>query len=209
VISRWLGLQPYEEVEKFQKDHVFQIKDSRKIFVLGMEFEPIVTLGIRARPEEDLLGKQLPVYVTDRGGQATLHSPGQLVIYPMICLKSYGIGVKAFVKILMDTTLSSLEKYRVKASYLPQEPGIYTPEGKIAFCGLKLDQSVVRHGISINISNDLNLFSVIRSCGHRQAHLDRVANYYPVETHDFFKLWVAEFEKHFPLSVPQSLDMTI
>ncbi len=209
MISQWLGLQPYEEVEKFQKDHILHIKDSRKILVLGMEFEPIVTLGIRANPDVDLLGKELPVYITDRGGQATLHSPGQLVIYPMLCLKAHDLGVKAFVEKLMATTTACLKKIGIEASYSPQEPGIYTNRGKIAFCGLKIDQSVVRHGISINISNDLDLFAGIRSCGHRRASLDRVSHYYLIEIHDFFKLWMSEFEKHFPLSASQSLDMTI
>lgn len=209
MISKWLGLQPYEEVEKFQKDQVSLLRGNRKILILGIEFEPIVTLGVRGDPSTDLFHDKLPVYVTDRGGQATLHSPGQLVIYPMICLKTHGLGVKAFVEILMATTAATLHKFDIKASFSANEPGIYTARGKIAFCGLKVDQSVVRHGLSINISNDLSLFSAIRSCGHRQAQLDRVCDYYPAKTDEFFSQWVGEFGKQFPLSVPQRLDMNL
>jgi lipoyl(octanoyl) transferase len=206
--GQWLGLQPYEEVEKLQKAQVPLLKDSRQVSVLGLEFKHVITLGIRANPKEDLLDKDAPVVVTDRGGQATLHSPGQLVIYPMLCLRAHGIGVKHFVYTLMETTVSSLAKVNIEASYSPKDPGVYTKNGKIAFCGLKLDQSVVRHGLSINISNDLSLFGGIRSCGHKQATLDQVKNYYPIETEEFFSIWLKEFQAHFPLSAQQSLDMT-
>jgi lipoyl(octanoyl) transferase len=209
MISRWLGLQSYSDMEQFQKDQVSHFQNNNQVMVLGMEFHPVITMGVRANPHDDLLSTHIPVIQTDRGGQATLHSPGQLVIYPMLDLKSHNIGVKDFVQILMDMTAKTLSQIGIEAFLLSGETGVYTRQGKIAFCGLKIDSGVVRHGLSVNIKNDLGLFDNIRSCGRAQASLDLVSSHVSIESEEFFKLWVDRFREHFRLSAAPGLDMTL
>ena len=206
---KWLGLQSYEEVEQFQKVQVPYFQKSRDVLVLGLEFHPVITLGVRGESTRDLLKTDIPVFQTDRGGQATLHSPGQLVIYPMLNLKIHGYGIKNFVLQLMEVTNNTLKSVGIESWTSVDDPGIYTRKGKIGFCGLKVDHGVVRHGLSINVNNNLDLFAGIRSCGRSQAQLDTVASYNPLSTADLFKIWVVEFQKQFQLSGTQSLDMNL
>jgi lipoate-protein ligase B len=80
--------------------------------VLGFEYYPVVTLGKRAELNEELLGTRdelvargFEIAETDRGGQATLHSPGQLVIYPIVPIQKLKISVRDYVAALEDATI--------------------------------------------------------------------------------------------------------
>ncbi len=213
---RWLGLQHYEDLEDQQKKLVSQISKQQKIVVLGAEFYSVLTLGVRGNiqrdlvySEQDILDRNLSIRKTDRGGQATIHSPGQLIIYPMLDLNIYRMGIQEFVLSLMSVTTKTLNELGIKSSYFAKDPGIYTDQGKLGFCGLRLDQGVVRHGLSININNDLSLFDGIRSCGQSQACLDQVSRYHAISPEHFFNLWCHHFEQDFYLSVPNSIGMSI
>ncbi len=176
----WWGQQNYEKIQQLQKEKVVELAGQPQVEIWGLEFEPTVTLGLRARREQDLKicgDEQFQVLQTDRGGRATLHSPGQLVIFPMLDLKSYRIGVQNFVELLFRTTQSCLKKYSVESYWKTSEAGVYTSNGKIAFCGLKIDSGVVRHGLSINISNDLKLFDSLVPCGNSALSLDRLIDH--------------------------------
>ncbi len=198
VESIFLGRCDFHEMDEFQKKKIKEIKASNKVQIFGMDFNSAITLGLRARKETDLMGSEnLPIFFTDRGGFATIHSPGQLVIYPMIDLRNFDLGIKKFIDILFLTTQDILRFYGVTSFFNIQRPGLYTERGKISFVGIKVDQGIVRHGISINISNDLELFKLIRSCGIScQAH-DRVSNYFlkePFPMEDLFQKWVEAFK---------------
>jgi len=202
LTHEWLGLTPYQEALQLQLELSANLRASKNIHILGLEHPTVVTLGRRAKIEEELpLGalalqqRQIECINTDRGGQATLHSPGQLVIYPLVPLTSYGWGVRQFVNILEESLISSFASFGIESYQREGDPGIYTDQGKIAFCGLRVDRGVTRHGLSVNISNDLHLFELIRPCGvsHRPMNsaLRQEKNF---STQDFFEVWVREFQ---------------
>ncbi len=213
-LFQWLGLQNYKDVAFLQKNLVPQIAGHKSMMILGAEFLPVMTLGIRGKISEDLFfGEQelllrgIEVVQTDRGGQATIHSPGQLIIYPMLDLKEHKIGIREFVPKLMKVTLKTLLGLGVEAMYSSTEPGIYTSQGKLGFCGLKSDHGVIRHGLSINIKNDLGLFQGVRSCGHKKPQLDQVSRCHPIEPAQFFDQWCQHFQQDFHLSALESVGM--
>ncbi len=154
--------------------------------ILGCEHPVVVTLGrsadiqqsIYAHAQHETISSslQLPVHVTDRGGLATLHSPGQLVIYPILPLRKYGMGVRDYVNLLEQTTIELLSNSGIE-SYVKEDSGVYTKKGKIAFIGIRVEKGVSRHGLSLNVSNDLNLFSKIVSCGVSNRSLDLMQDY--------------------------------
>ena len=83
----WLGLQDFKSLEAEQKKLVPAISGSQKVLVFGTEFYPVLTLGVRGKLSEDLFATEqvlknqgLEIVKTDRGGQATIHSPGQLIL---------------------------------------------------------------------------------------------------------------------------------
>ena len=178
VSSAFLGSQDFNEVCDLQKQLVHQIKGHSEVRVLGLELKPVITLGIRGNTQTDVIFSNeelsIPVVTTDRGGHATVHSPGQLIIYPMIDLKFFKMGIKSFIDNLFAVTKVLLKRYGVETEYDSEKPGLYTINGKIAFVGIKVDQGVTRHGIAINVSNNLELFNGIKSCGIRCQRHDKL-----------------------------------
>lgn len=203
--AEFLGLQDYSDVLAKQLELVDTVRGNKHIRVLGLEFKPVITLGVRGSREDDLdesADQSIPVVKTDRGGQATMHMPGQLVVYPMIDLKAYGIGVRDFVCVLSKATAATLNSYGIDAFSSDESPGLYTVRGKIAFIGIRLDRGVVRHGLSLNVSNDITQFGAIRSCGVTSAAVDKVSNYktaLPTDLSSVFQKWIIEFHRELDL----------
>lgn len=190
--SQWLGLVDYEKSLRVQEETWQKSFSQEKNFILGLEHPSVITLGKRGNSAEDLKEAKLPVVSVDRGGQATIHSPGQLVIYPIINLKKKQMGVREFIEGLNQTTIQLLQSYNMKAWWNEKSPGVYTHKGKVAFTGIRIDRGVSRHGISINIKNDLNLFQQIVSCGVAEAHLDHIKTQDSIEK--VFQKWCELYE---------------
>jgi lipoyl(octanoyl) transferase len=180
----WLGKVDYASGLEYQRQAWLRCKDNQDSVVLGLEHPPVVTLGKRA---DEILDFKTPparlkeigyqIAKTDRGGEAVLHNPGQLVIYPMFNLIKWEMSVRDFVELLERTTVRFFQQLQVNAEAGREEPGIYTPKGKIGFVGIRVERGITRHGIALNISNDLAAFSHIRVCGKADENFDRLLNY--------------------------------
>ena len=188
VQTRWFNCISYQDGLKMQQDFIRQSKDTGLCYLLGLEHEPVITLGLSAK-EQDILvpssilkQKGITVVWSKRGGKATCHSPGQLVIYPIVPLKKLKISIREYVYLLEDVTRVFLKYLGINC--LPRDlkkpAAIYTRRGKIAFFGIQVQRDIACHGLSINISNDLNLFSLIRSCGIDSEKVDSISHYYKV-----------------------------
>ncbi len=169
--SQWLGETPYEDALRLQHQVHDKIRRSQQPLgaILGCEHPPVITQGISTRRQHvgDLAQVcEIPVHKTVRGGQLTLHSPGQLLIYPIWPVRD--IGVRSFVQNLLQTTTRLLQGANLDVHTDDSKaPGLYLGARKICFIGLKISQGVSYHGLAINVSNDLSLFSRIVPCGVR------------------------------------------
>lgn len=173
VDSKYLGLVNYEAALETQyKYHKLAVNDN-KLMILGLEHPAVITLGYRADLNQSIVTGTVPTVKIERGGLATLHSEGQLVIYPIINLKKNNLGVRDFVSILLDCTKQLLLEHGIECSCSPDAAvGLFTPAGKIAFCGIQVKNGTSLHGISLNVSNDLHLFDNIVSCGVARQNMD-------------------------------------
>ena len=202
--SIWLGLQEYSQTLQKQYALHKEVQSSGQVHILGVEHSPTITLGVRGSAKDDLKTpypelqqKKIQIESTERGGQATLHSPGQLVIYPIVRLKDYNMGVRSFCDLLLQTTQSCLSSYQVESSFENSQVGLFTSRGKIMFLGLRVREGVSFHGLSININNDLSLFKHIRSCGQSSAQLDSLESQLITDTpscKEVFLNWTKLFE---------------
>ncbi len=215
VESRWLGRISYEDGLRAQDEACAAVETRATVpIILGLEHTATITLGKRGNVESDLpVGIQalekrgFEIARADRGGQATLHSPGQLVIYPIVPLRPYQLGARAYVEILEASTRSFLADLGVTATRKADEPGLYTAAGKLAFFGIRIRNGITRHGLSINVSNDLGLFAWIRSCGRPLETFDRLqAHGCPGPLNELFSLWVRQFSAHLQGSSAGALD---
>jgi lipoate-protein ligase B len=168
---RWLGTVDYEEALILQKDTVESVKKNGGGVLLACEHPTVITLGKRGQPLTDILTsmetlrlRKIKIVATERGGQATLHNPGQLVIYPILDLREWELGVKQYVEALERATAVFLAEYGVEV-FRGFEPGLFSNDHKIAAFGIRVDRGVTSHGLAININNDLEPFSLIKQCG--------------------------------------------
>ena len=105
-----LGVEEYSSV--FETMKILQHKriddeiSDTLIFVIHPE---IVTLGPKAI-REGVEIEDYQIFETDRGGGATWHGPGQLVVYPIIKWEGEMQSVKSVISILEDWTISAFEE---------------------------------------------------------------------------------------------------
>jgi len=175
---RQLGRVPYEEARSLQQ----ALARGGRDYLLLLEHPITITLGRRADPAHVLvdpaqIGGEL--VTTDRGGDVTLHGPGQLVAYPIISVSDDPHAVAAHVDRLeaaaISVVASILDAKAVGGiGRLEGHPGVWTGiattrPAKIAAVGVRAERfgSTRRtlHGIALNVDIDLDLFSSIVPCG--------------------------------------------
>jgi lipoate-protein ligase B len=137
--------------------------------VLVTEHEPVVTLGLRAgvadlllSPEE-LARRGIALRRVARGGLATYHGPGQLVVYPIVDVRR--LGVRRFVLLLEEAALAVAAAAGVRAVRRPGQPGAWVREAKVASIGIRVVRGVSSHGLAVNLTVDCTPFTWIRPCG--------------------------------------------
>lgn len=197
IESTFLGRVNFESAFKMQRQLWSLAKDKQQESIMGLEHPSVITLGRRSRKNLDILSdSEVPVVETTRGGLATLHSEGQLVIYPVLKIKDHFNGVRDFVCFLLKVTQKTFLDFDLETQIDEQQIGLYTAQGKIAFCGLEIKEGISQHGLSINISNDLSLFNQIVPCGLAQVKLDRLLNRRSdVNTRQFFECWMTHYHQ--------------
>ncbi|MEM4280945.1 MAG: lipoyl(octanoyl) transferase LipB [Candidatus Caldarchaeum sp.] len=160
-----VGLVEYLEALKLQHELV-EKRAAGKISdtVLLLEHYDVYTLGRRGL-EENILDRSIPVYRVERGGDATYHGPGQLVVYPIVSLNENGLGVAEFVKLLEETCILLLADFGVDAQRVEGKPGVWVAGRKIASIGMAVKNWVTYHGLALNVNSDLAKFRGIRPCG--------------------------------------------
>ncbi len=199
VESQYLGLVDFDKALELQYQYHAKVTTDKKSYILGLEHPTVMTLGLRAHKADVnsfcVKPWTYPIHKISRGGLATIHNPGQLVIYPIVDLKQYGMSVKGFVQALFEATQKTLNELKINSTIdLCDQPGVYTDLGKIAFCGLQIKNGITLHGLSINIVNDISLFKEIQSCGVSAPKIDSVANHSVVfSPRDFFNAWLKHF----------------
>jgi lipoyl(octanoyl) transferase len=178
-----LGIFHYKQALQQQLSVIESLKGRRQHSeILFFEAKPVITLGLRGSKNRDLLGvTDIEVLNVDRGGEATYHGPGQLMIFPIAHLPSLGYSVREWVALLLDVTVDFLKARTIPAQWKESCPGVFTKNGKIASIGLKIQNGWSRHGLALNIESDPQIFSQIRACGVQNAAIDQMANWLPVQ----------------------------
>ena len=193
----WRGCLPYRESLVLQEQLKEKACGSRQIFFIGFECPSCITLGLRGKKAEDLVksveeyNKQdIEVVSIKRGGQATIHSLGQLVIYPVMDLLQWKIRLRDFLGILEMVTSDTLKELGVATTKKEKFAGLFTEKGKIVFFGVHISKGVSQHGLAINVHNSLSLFDLIRSCGvNNRSHDSLKNNGVTVKLYNLFSLW--------------------
>ena len=175
-----LGLVPYETALHLQRT-LMDLRKANRVenTLLLLEHPPVITLGRNAQlsnvlaSPEFLAQRGVELFDIDRGGDVTFHGPGQLVAYPIFDLRSFEpkLGAVEFVRRLEEVLISTCGDFGVATQRIKGLTGVWTyalrskPEAKIAALGVHISRGVTTHGFALNVSTDLDFFSLIVPCG--------------------------------------------
>jgi len=165
VIIRDLGLRDYQPVWDEMREFTSTRDNNTNDEIWLLQHPPVFTLGLNGKPEHILNAGDIPVVKCDRGGQVTYHGPGQLVVYTLLDLKRLKLGIKQLVTRLEQAVIDTLSMQQINAGRKPNAPGIYVDGAKIGALGLRVKRGCSYHGLSLNVSMDLEPFSRINACG--------------------------------------------
>lgn len=156
--------------------------------MLFVEHEPVVTFGRGAKPAHLLVApaylerRGVDFFETARGGDVTLHAPGQLVGYPILDLSPDRRDVRRFVSDLTECMRRTAKDFGVDSGPSESYVGLWadaeTPtcfrgrnqDGdlrKLGAIGVRISRWVTMHGFALNLDVDLSLFDLIVPCGIR------------------------------------------
>jgi lipoyl(octanoyl) transferase len=158
---RRLGRVPYEPTLEAMRSFTRDRSEATPDEFWLLEHDPVYTLGQGARAPAPPNG--IPLVQSDRGGGATYHGPGQLVLYTLVDLARRGIKVKRFVWLLEQCVIDLLGP---RAERRAGAPGIYVGGAKIAALGIRVARGRAYHGLALNVDMDLTPFSAIDPCGY-------------------------------------------
>jgi lipoyl(octanoyl) transferase len=168
----------WQEMREFARTRGDSVRD--QIWIL--QHPSCYTQGTSCT-QHTLIESDIPIYKTDRGGQITYHGLGQVVMYPLLRLKRYQLGVKSLVSVLERSVLSVLKAYGVAGQIKEDAPGVYVNSAKIAALGLRITRGNTYHGLSLNVDMDLSPFANIDPCGYQGLKVTQLSEL--VEKPDF------------------------
>ena len=176
---RWLGRMEFQRALALQEEIVLKKREDPSVEdqLLLLEHEPVYTIG--RTPDRSSLSATgrirhgevgaahlpYPLFVINRGGQATYHGPGQLMGYPIIDLRRCGQDLHKYLRWLEQLLMDLLAKYGIAAARRESLTGVWVGERKIASIGVGVRHWITMHGFALNVCGDLSPFNHIVPCG--------------------------------------------
>jgi lipoyl(octanoyl) transferase len=134
--------------------------------LLFVEHPHVITLGRGGKEANVVDAAEVPVVRSSRGGDVTYHGPGQMVVYPIIDLKSkLRKDVHRYLRYLEAAAIRTLDAFGIVAERKPPWTGIWIGNRKIAAIGVAVRRGITYHGLALNVSADLHQFRRIVPCG--------------------------------------------
>jgi lipoyl(octanoyl) transferase len=185
-ILEWvdLGRMPYQQAYEIQVaavDRILAARDSGAGphgIIHFVEHDPVITISRRPEARQHLTATPellvrfgVEVAETDRGGDITYHGPGQLVVYPIIDLNIFNLGLHAYMRLLEEAAIRTAAHYGMFTRRDDSATGVWTmkengtPDAKLCACGVRVRKWISMHGLAINVHTHLDHFHLIVPCG--------------------------------------------
>lgn len=145
------------------------------------EHPPVVTLGRSTKPGNLLASPEylgaLGIQLRDveRGGDVTIHEPGQLVAYPIIDLKQHTKDLHWYLRQVEAAIMHALASLGLDSTREAGLTGVWRERRKLASIGVHARDWVTWHGVALNVHNDLETFRHVVPCGIDQVTMTTVA----------------------------------
>lgn len=161
----------YRDAQLHQEHLLARRPDWPFDLLILLEHPPVITLGRSANREnliwsdEALQARGIECVASQRGGDITLHGPGQLVGYPIVDLNHYQRDLHRFLRSLEQILIRTIADHGLTGETLPGKTGVWVDGRKIASIGIAVRRWISYHGFALNIDNDLSVFKAIIPCG--------------------------------------------
>jgi lipoate-protein ligase B len=144
--------------------------------LLFVEHPHVYTLGRSGQDVNVLAAQEVPVIRTSRGGDVTYHGPGQMVVYPIIDLRSkLRKKVHRYLRNLEMSAIRTLNDFGLDGIRRPPYTGIWIDTRKIAAIGIAVRRGITFHGLALNVNTELSYFKRIIPCGLNWAGVTSMA----------------------------------
>ncbi len=184
-----LGLIDYDEAWALQK-RAAAARISRVLphdLLILCEHPAVVTLGrstksgnLLASPEYlGALGIQLRD--VERGGDVTVHEPGQLVTYPIVDLKEHTKDLHWYLRQVEAAIIHALASLGLESGRQAGLTGVWREGRKLGSIGVHARDWVTWHGVALNVTNDLATFAHVVPCGIDDVAMTTVAREYSAD----------------------------
>ena len=182
-----LGLTPYDVAWGIQKRaaaaRISGVLDQDLLILV--QHPPVVTLGRSTKPghllatSEYLAACGVQLRDVERGGDVTVHEPGQLVTYPIIDLKRHKQDLHWYLRQLEESIIVALRTFGLETVRVPGLTGVWRDDEagrrKLASIGVHAKDWVTWHGVALNVVNDLSTFVHTVPCGIDGVEMTTVA----------------------------------
>jgi lipoyl(octanoyl) transferase len=205
-VVREIGLTEYGAALEIQRSlRQERIAGTLPDTLILTEHSPVITLGknhpapdLRA-PLEQVVAQGIPIVQTERGGDITYHGPGQLVVYGIIDLRAWDIGVVDYVTGLEEAAIRALAVSGIVAGRKAGARGCWVGGRKIASVGVHVSRGVTMHGIAINVGVNLQPFDLMNPCGMADVEMTSMEQLGVVapDLEDFGEQFVVAFREAF------------
>jgi len=167
------GLIKYQEAWDKQNEYVSEIqKGKRRSTLVFCEHPSVVSIGKNGSKENLLRSdsyfekNDVDLVWTSRGGDVTMHNPGQLVAYPLFDLKKFKTDLHWFLRNLEEAVIMTIAEFGISGTRVDGLTGVWVDERrKICAMGLHCSRWVTSHGLALNVINDMREFDYIIPCG--------------------------------------------
>lgn len=205
-IQNW-GLIDYDEAWDRQKLLVEDIQKKRDRNVLALCQHPsVITIG-RAGSSSNIVADEnflnrlgIKIIYNDRGGDATLHNPGQLVGYPIFNLSSFKEDLHWFLREVESCIIELISYYGILGHRINGLTGVWVNENrKICAMGIHCSRWVTSHGFALNVNNNLSEFNFIIPCGIKDKDVTSISRELgiDIDINEVIINCIDVFERHF------------
>lgn len=157
---------PYPEALALMRSLVDEVAAARQPdTLLVVSHPPVITLGRKRGADANVLrAGAIPVVPVERGGDATYHGPGQVVLYPIIRLEGPDRDLHRVLRDLEEVVIRALGALGVHADRKAGLTGVWAGDRKLASIGIAVRNWVTYHGVALNVAPEPG-FEAIRACG--------------------------------------------
>jgi lipoyl(octanoyl) transferase len=159
---QWLGRAAFRPVLDAQLAARERVWAGEPGMVFLCEHPPVITLGRSATPANIVDAGDIPIERIERGGEVTYHGPGQLMVYPVVRLRSVVVFLERVAQAIADTCAALGAP---GAAWQRDPAGVWLGGNKLAACGIHVARGVSVHGFALNVDTPARAWRAIRPCG--------------------------------------------